>query len=51
MLLLWIVGLLEGIFVDLRAPSSVSWSPFNFPRPATRFPRRRLTPEWPTGFL
>lgn len=50
MLLLLIVGLLEGITADLRVPTTLFMEPVNKPRPM-RTTRRRMTPEWPTGFV
>ena len=50
MLLLLIVGLLEGVMVDLQAPVVVRWEPVS--AEAREIPaRRRMIPEWPTGFL
>jgi hypothetical protein len=48
MLLLLIVGLLEGI--DVEFPTGVAP---NTPAPSMRpeIPLVRITPEWPTGFL
>jgi len=50
MLLLLIVGLLEGVQVDLQAPEAIRWPENVQPRPEMNA-RRRMTPEWPTGFL
>jgi hypothetical protein len=50
MLLILIVGLLEGVFVDLRGPAATSWAPVIVPRPEISA-RRLMVPEWPSGFL
>jgi len=50
MLLIWIVGLLEGVFVDLRGPATRRWTPVKSTRPEMNT-RRRMVPEWPSGFL
>lgn len=50
MLLLWIAGLLEGVWVDLQAPAVRRWVPVNVRGPTTNL-RGRMVPEWPSGFL